>query len=226
MKQDKRIFQKDYFTKYYEPMTGKFGHQDLVRNKNWFYGWFNALQEWYNFKEGNEKKVLEIGCSIGAACQLLSERGFKVTGSDISSYAIKGAKKVVPKVAFEVLDIETSKKYQNTFDVIFAFEVIEHLGDLDAAFANIYRMLKKGGVFIASTPYPYSYVFIDKTHINVRHPLDWMRLLKQHRFKNTKWKQIMFIPFFYRYSPLFHFTLPIGLPTPYVNSPIFLYGKK
>jgi 2-polyprenyl-3-methyl-5-hydroxy-6-metoxy-1,4-benzoquinol methylase len=226
MKQDKNVFKKEYFTQYYEPMIGNFSQSDLTRNKNWFYGWFNALSDYFDFDHGKGKSVLEIGCSIGAAASLLADRGFKVKGTDISPLAVKSAQKLVKNVDFEVLDIEKTTKYSNTFDLIFAFEVIEHLGDLDAAFKNIYRMLKKGGVVILSTPYPYSYVFIDETHINVRHPLDWSRILKRHSFKNVKWKQVTFIPFFYRYSQHLHLTFPIGLPTPYVNSPIFLYGQK
>lgn len=226
MKQDKKIFEKEYFTGYYQPMTGTFDQSALTRNKNWFYGWFDELQEWFDFKLGRGRNVLEIGCSIGAASLLLQERGFKVLGTDLSEFAVKKAKKAIHQVKFEELDIENSKKYANTFDLIFCFEVIEHLGDLDAAFANAYRMLKKGGVFIASTPYPYGYVFIDKTHINVRHPLDWVRIFKQHKFRHVKWKQTTFIPYFYRFSKHFHIKLPFGIPSPYVNSPIFLYGEK
>lgn len=226
MKQNKKIFEKKYFTSYYQPMTGNFENKDVTRNKNWFFGWFNALNDWYDFSEGKNRKVLEIGCSIGAASLLLQERGFEVLGTDISSYAVQQASKAIPIVHFEKLDVEQTKKYSNTFDLIFCFEVIEHLGDLDAAFSNIFRMLKKGGVFIASTPYPYGYVFIDQTHINVRHPLDWMRILTSHHFVNTKFKQVTFIPYFYRYSKFLHFTLPFGFPTPYVNSPVFLYGQK
>lgn len=227
MSQNKRVFDKDYFTKYYQPMTGKFQQKDLVRNMNWFYGWFNALMDWYDFRDGAGKEALEIGCAIGAAARILAERNFIVTASDISEYALKKAQKVNThkNLKFKQLDIE-KHKFKQKFDLIYSFEVIEHLGDLDTALENIYSMLKPNGVCICSTPYPYSYVFIDKTHINVRHPLDWMRIFKKAHFKNINHKQIGFIPFLYRYSKNWHITIPFGIPTPYINSPVFIYAQK
>ena len=226
MKQDKSNFQEKYFTDYYQGLTGNFEHKDVVRNRNWFYGWFDALQNWFDFRTGKHKKVLEIGCSIGAAAQLLSERGFDVIATDISSFAVKKASKIIHDVEFEKLDIETSKKYDKSFDLIYAFEVIEHLGQPDKALENMHRMLKKNGVVICSTPYPYGYVFSDLTHINVRHPIDWSRIFARAGFKNIKYKQVGFVPFFYRFSKYLHIKMPFGLPIRYVNSTIFIYAEK
>jgi 2-polyprenyl-3-methyl-5-hydroxy-6-metoxy-1,4-benzoquinol methylase len=162
----KKVFSKDYFEDYYLPMTGNFTLQDLERNKNWFYGWFNALQPIYDFTKGRagsrgkKKKILEIGCAIGGAAAILHERGFDVTATDISPFAVKKAKKILPEITFDVLDIETlPKKFINKFDVVFSFEVIEHLENPEKALLNMKAMLKKGGMVINSTPYPYAYVF-------------------------------------------------------------------
>lgn len=223
----KKIFDKEYFTNYYQAMTGNFADSDLQRNKNWFHGWFKALNSMYDFSNGKGKKVLEVGCAIGAAASVLHERGFKVTATDISPYAVKKAQKLLPDITCEVLDIEKlPKKFENAFDVIFSFEVIEHLEDPEKALRNMRAMLRKGGVVINSTPYPYGYVFIDSTHINVRHPLDWVRIYKKAGFKDVKYIQKGFIPFFYRFSKRFHFVIPFGINTPYINSPVFIYGKK
>ena len=126
----------------------------------------------------------------------------------------------------EQLDIERSKKYTRKFDVIFNFEVIEHLGYPEKAIKNMRRMLKKDGVLICSTPYPYAYVYFDRTHINVRHPLDWKRIFTNAGFKHIQYKQVGFVPFLYRYSKYLHIRLPFGLPTRYINSPVFIYAQK
>jgi 2-polyprenyl-3-methyl-5-hydroxy-6-metoxy-1,4-benzoquinol methylase len=224
---DKKIFDKQYFTEYYLPMTGKFEQKDLIRNKNWFYGWFDALQDWYDFRHGKGKRALEIGCSIGAAAALLAERGFQVTATDLSSYAVKNAQKIVKGVKFLKLDVEKKPpKKLGKFDLIYAFEVIEHLPQHELALKNLHSLLKKDGALICSTPYPYSYVFRDVTHVNVRHPLDWLRIFKKTGFSEVKYKQVGFIPFFYRFSAHYHIKLPFGLPTRYINSPIFFYAKK
>lgn len=231
MKKKKSIFTEDYFTTYYKPMTGEFKHTDVIRNMRWFYGWFNALMDWYDFKTGKNRTVLEIGCAIGAACRILAERGFKVTASDISEYAIKHASEINrhPNLQYKLLDIMSSasiKKLKQKYDLVFAFEVIEHLEDSNTALENIYALLNKGGICICSTPYPYTYVFRDVTHVSVRHPIDWERRFKKAGFSEVKVKQVGFIPFLYRFSENFHITFPFGLPTPYVNSPVFIYARK
>lgn len=224
----KKVFDEQYFTDYYFAMTGTFQQKDLIRNKNWFYGWFNALQSLYDFKRGDGKKALEIGCSIGAAADILHERGFDVTATDISPYAVKNAKKLLPDITFDLLDVDTppKKSLVGKFDVIFSFEVIEHLPNPQKSLINMTSMLKKGGVLINSTPYPYDYVYFDKTHISVNYPDAWVKMYKKAGLSDVKYIQRGFVPFFYRYSKYFHITLPFGLDTRYINSPVFIYGKK
>lgn len=224
---DKKVFQKEYFTKYYAKMTGNFEWKDFVRNYNWFYGWFDAIQSWFDFRTGSGKKVLEIGCSIGSAAALLSERGFDVTASDISTYAIKKARKILPHINFIVLDVDQKPRQslQKKFDLIYGFEVIEHLDNPKKSLQNMRMMLKRNGVIICSTPYPYAYTSIDKTHVSVQYPKDWVRDFSAAGFKNIKWKHVGFIPYFYRFSKHLHFRMPFGLPTPYINSTIFIYAE-
>ncbi len=225
-KTDVRVFDKDYFTEYYEPMTGAFSAVDLQRNKNWFYGWFQKLNDFFPFKKGKGEKILEIGCSIGAAADILSKRGFEVTATDISHFAVENAKKLLPHINFEILDIDAKPVKQNYYDLIYAFEVIEHLENPRRCLSHMYTMLKPGGKLICSTPYPYPYVYFDETHISVKYPDEWIKLFKGCGFKQVKYKQIGFIPFFYRFSKYLHITLPFGLDTKYINSPVFLYGEK
>ncbi len=226
-KPHKDIFQKNYFTDYYFGTTGNFTQKELQRNKNWLYGWFQALQKDFDFTNGKGKKILEIGCAIGAAADILYERGFDVITTDISPYAIKKNKKLLPHIKCEVMDIEEKQKYKNEFDVIFSFEVIEHLPHPEKAFKNMYDMLKPGGILINSSPYPYDYVlYADKTHVNVRYPSEWIDLLRKSGFYIIKYRVKSFIPFFYRISKYFHLILPFGTPDPYINSTIFYIAQK
>src|SRR3989344_6068701 len=105
----KKTFDKEYFTDYYFGTTGNFGKKELKRNKNWFHGWFKALQDDYDFVDGKGKNVLEIGCAIGAAADILYERGFNITATDISPYAIKKNQKLLPHIKFKVLDVEAKR---------------------------------------------------------------------------------------------------------------------
>jgi len=223
---NKNVFHDTYFKEYYSAFTGSFSHQDLERNKRWFTGWFDALQDLFDFKAGNGRKVLEIGCSIGAAAAILEERGFNVLATDFSEYAVKHAKKLLPNIDFQELDIEESTQFKSKFDLIFGFEVIEHLPQHEKAIGNMKRMLKPGGVVICSTPRPYAHIYRDVTHVNVRHPKDWQRIFTAAGFRNVKTKDVTFIPFFYKFSPKLHFRLPFPIPTRYLNSTVFIYAQK
>lgn len=222
----KKTFKEDYFTDYYLKMTGQFELNDLMKNKNWFYGWFDAIKNNCPITKGKGKRALEVGCAIGAASAILAERGFDVLATDISEYAVKNARKLQKDVRFEQMDIEKTKKYSNKYDLIIAFEVIEHLRDPEKALINMNRMLKNNGTLVLSTPFPYSYVFSDETHINVRMPHEWINLLRKTGFKGVRYRHISFIPFFYRFSRHFHIKFSFGLPIKYVNSTIFIFAQK
>ena len=61
------------------------------------------------------------------------------------------AKKNLPKVDFIQFDV-TQGVVGKEFDLIVAFDVIEHIEDDVAALSNIKHMLTKNGVFIVSVP--------------------------------------------------------------------------
>lgn len=222
----KKHFDKKYFEDYYTHFVGNFTHSDLKRNKNWFYGWLKALQPFYDFENGDGKKVLEIGCAIGAAADILSENGFDVKATDISPYAVKKAKKLSPHIKFGILDIEKKTTSSKKYDAIISFEVVEHLKNPEKAIANMYKMLRPGGVVIFSTPYPLDYIYIDKTHINVRYPFEWVSTMRKTGFRYIKYKYCSFIPFFYKFSKFFHITLPWKFNNKFINSTVFFYGKR
>jgi len=223
----KKTFDKKYFTDYYFGTTGNFGKKELIRNKNWFHGWFRTLQYDYDFSKGHGKKNLEIGCAIGAAADILQKRGFDVIATDISPYAIKKNEKLLPHIKFKVLDVEDKPQFKNKFDLIYSFEVIEHLENPEKAIKNMFAMLKAGGTLICSTPYPYKYVLdVDKTHVNVRYPMEWVMMYRSNGFSKIQFRHKTFIPFFYRFSKHLHFILPFGIKNPYLNSHVFIIGQK
>lgn len=96
-------------------------------------------------------KVLEIGCSSGEFLASLKKKGWQVKGLEISKKATQKAidKGVDATVhdANERLPIE-----DNSYDVVISGETIEHLFE-DLDFLNeCYRVLKKGGTLIITTP--------------------------------------------------------------------------
>jgi ubiquinone/menaquinone biosynthesis C-methylase UbiE len=97
------------------------------------------------------KSVLDLGCGTGSASLILSERGFDVTGIDLSEAMIKIAKSKTKKVKFLVGDMRTLK-LEKKFDVVVCLcDSLNYLlkeSEIKETFKRVYGVLKKGGAFI------------------------------------------------------------------------------
>lgn len=214
MEHGKKDFDKNYFGIFFK----KYDRSELKFYYRWFSGWINLLDNFLPLKQGNGREALEVGCAIGAFSNLLKERGFRVTATDISEYIIEKAKKLQKDVKFKILDIEKNIKVNEKYDYIFAFEVLEHLNDPYKALFNMKRLLKKSGVLIFSTPIPTKQTLADPMHINVHDSKFWLNHGKYLKFKKVYFKNASFIPFFYRYSSIFSIGFPFKINLPFVNN--------
>jgi 2-polyprenyl-3-methyl-5-hydroxy-6-metoxy-1,4-benzoquinol methylase len=90
------------------------------------------ILEFANFKDCNNKKILEIGCGIGTDTIMFAKNGGKVTAIDISEKSVEITKKrfeVYGKEADIIAgNAEDLSKYiePQTFDLIYSFGVIHH----------------------------------------------------------------------------------------------------
>lgn len=136
------MFDKSYFNG--NGSGYKHGYESL-KNKS---RWKPFAKEILRFK--NNGKALDIGCAFGFFLKYLPN--FEKYGIDISIYAIERAK-AIPKVKFFVHSIENKTNFKkNYFDVITAFDVLEHLNNLSNALAEIRRLLKKDGILLFTFP--------------------------------------------------------------------------
>ncbi len=225
---DKCIYEKDYFKDYYPNNLENSTSKGIQKIKNWFFGWFNYLNKFINLENGNNRKVLEIGCAMGVFCSILKEHNFDVYAGDVSFYAIEHARKLWPGIKFYRFDIQEGIPINEQFDIIFSFEVLEHLENPEKALRNIYDKLSPNGILICSTPPPYKRFLEIKGHINVKSKQEWQEILEKVGFQkdNIKVKQVGFMPFLYRYSKKLSLVMPIKVNLPYFISTYFLLVKK
>lgn len=101
---------------------------------------------------GKNKKVLDLGCGDGFLMQELRKNNNTVVGIDIASKALEKAQKRGLNVFDLDLNTNWSKGMEEHFDSIVAGEIIEHIFDTDLFLKNIYKVLKKNGTLILSTP--------------------------------------------------------------------------
>lgn len=102
----------------------------------------------------NDHIVLEVGCGEGYGTSIISKNSFKTIGLDVDKKTILHATKryKTTKCIFKHYDGVNIPYCDNTFDVIISFQVIEHI-EADINFiSEIYRVLKKNGLFFVTTP--------------------------------------------------------------------------
>lgn len=99
--------------------------------------------------------ILDFGCGEGRYIEeFLKVNPYKIVGIDISSYAIKEAKKKFPKAKLYALSGDEKLPIKNeNIDFILAADVIEHIFDVSNFLLEMNRCLKKGGKIFISTPY-------------------------------------------------------------------------
>ncbi len=101
-----------------------------------------------------DKVVLDAACGVGYGSNYLADVAGEIIGLDISREAIAYAKEHYQRqnIHFEIADIHKLNFHDGYFDAVCSFETVEHLDNLQIFLAEVRRVLKKGGVFIVSTP--------------------------------------------------------------------------
>jgi len=105
------------------------------------------------------KKVLDAGCGYGYYSILLAKKGAIVTGIDISEKMIELAKNSANKASvvcqFFVCDVQNLKMFRpEVFDAVISSIVVGYVDDLEGTFSEIFRVLKRKGIFAFSENHP------------------------------------------------------------------------
>ncbi len=101
------------------------------------------------------RTALEVGCGGGILCEEIVRMGFNATGIDPSAQslhiAINHAETSGLEIRYEKGSGEALPFPDNTCDVVFCCDVLEHVSDLPKVISEISRVLKPGGVFCYDT---------------------------------------------------------------------------
>jgi SAM-dependent methyltransferase len=117
----------------------------------WHVGRLRIIQTYVQLVVKNKSvKILNVGCGTGGSIDMLEQFGV-VDNVDISSEAIKFMKqygyKRITKVDGIALPFKTS-----SYDVIGAFDVLEHIDDHVSALKEWKRILKDDGAIVLTVP--------------------------------------------------------------------------
>ena len=137
--------QHDYYKEYYE----------LERNHWWFVAREKILIQ-YIQKHVNEKrfasdlKILNIGCGPGRSSEYLSQFG-TVISIEYDAFCCEFARE---KTGLEIINgsITELPFNEESFDLVCAFDVIEHVEHDEKAVSEMKRVAKKGGILLVTVP--------------------------------------------------------------------------
>ncbi len=124
----------------------------------------NHLNQWMysSIKPFCKGKILEIGSGVGNISEYFLKDNAPILLTDIrDSYCESLREKFAANTAFlgienmNLVDPEFDfrfSKYFESFDTVFALNVVEHIFDDQLAIANCYKLLKKGGHLVILVP--------------------------------------------------------------------------
>lgn len=100
---------------------------------------------------GSGKTVLDVGCLGGQISKMIMDRHNRVFAVEVNPRAAEAARKL--GIPVQVANVEEGLPFEDEFfDVVNAGELVDHLYDTKHFFLECYRVLKKNGVFLFTTP--------------------------------------------------------------------------
>ena len=141
----KRTFNKDYMVNYYNDVVNKFG---LFKSE------LLLIEKYFNVND----TVLDLGCGAGRVSIGLYNKGYKnIFGVDISEKMIIKATENAAHITFITADAKSLPFKNDSIDkIIFSYNglmLIPNYKDRLSVLKEIKRVIKKGGIFLFSTPF-------------------------------------------------------------------------
>jgi SAM-dependent methyltransferase len=138
-------------------------------------------------------RILDVGCASGRLLACIRDRGFpSVAGLDPSPACAATARRLY---AIDVRTMTLGEMAQSSerFDVVLMIGVLEHLRDLESAFAHLRAVITDGGLLYVEVPdvtafsdWPNApYQDFSTEHINFFSPRSLENLMRRHGFTRT-----------------------------------------
>jgi SAM-dependent methyltransferase len=128
-------------------------HNRLERGAGFVFAGAERVELFRRYVGGPGLRVLDLGCRDGALTREYAA-GNEVVGVDADREALAEAEKLGVETRWA--DLDQPLPFEDTsFDVVVAGELLEHLRDPRRLVAEVRRVLRGGGTFVASVPNAY-----------------------------------------------------------------------
>ncbi len=132
-----------------------FAHLAKVENEHFWFVARNELVHWLVKRFApSATRVIEIGCGTGFVLSALRSAlpNATLAGGELHSAGLQFARKRHgPDLEFLQVDARDTG-LNSAFDLVAAFDVLEHIPEDERVLGEIYRMLQPGGIFLATVP--------------------------------------------------------------------------
>ena len=144
----KELYSRDYFC---NPKSASVGYDNYREDKKLILKTFdkrlNKIEKIYPQKG----RLLDLGCAMGFFLEVARDRGWEVYGVDVSKMAADVAiQKFGDRVSNDIL--ENLDFPDNYFDVITAWDYLEHVTEPQEVISICRKILKPGGLLALTTP--------------------------------------------------------------------------
>jgi len=142
---------------------------DYEQKREFRYSLQDYMHRAFRFDDFKGKTVLEIGCGAGIDSAEFAVNGAKVFSTDLTRASTELTRDLFKGIGLPPIVIQsnaTSLPFKDaTFDCVYSFGVLHHFPGIEAALAEIHRVLKPGGQLMVmlyhrdSLLYAYSIVY-------------------------------------------------------------------
>lgn len=111
--------------------------------------WNKRLNLLHKYKDGG--MLLDVGCGEGTFLKQAQGRDWRVSGTELSSYAAKYASNVLGTDVF-CGELKDAKFNDHVFDVVTMWHVLEHVSDPIKYLLEAHRILNSRGLMVIAVP--------------------------------------------------------------------------
>ena len=148
--------------------------------------------------EGEHADLLDVGCGLGSFLEQARLRHpiWELNGTDIDRTGVETTLARVPEAEVVNISADQQSHPDQCFDIVTAWDVLEHVEALNDAGDSIAAMLRPGGIFVFVVPVydgplgpVVEYLDKDPTHLHKR-GRDWWLDWAAERFDILDWHGI------------------------------------
>jgi SAM-dependent methyltransferase len=111
------------------------------------------------------ERLLDAGCAWGYGTRHFTTRSREVVGLEPEPTSAAIFRERYPHMPQVQSALEHVPLESDSFDVILALDVLEHVQDERRSLGELYRLLKTGGILIITTPHRGAFGFLDRENL-------------------------------------------------------------